>query len=78
MNYREAIQLYQDAAEKLYDLAGVLRDYAEGFEKEHWNDARRQSRELSHNMQRLDTKLPNGKADMILGFEFTNIKINGK
>jgi hypothetical protein len=65
--YREAIQSYIEIVEKLYDIAGGLRDHADtGTEKSFWNSARQQTRDLSDNMRRLDNLLPAAQASMSL------------
>jgi hypothetical protein len=65
--YREAIQSYIEIVEKLYDIAGGLRDFAGNHtEKDCWNRARQQTRDLSDNMRRLDNCLPQAQGSMPL------------
>jgi len=52
--YRQAIQIEIGAIEKVYDIAGALRDTAIGIEKDVFNEIRKQTRDLSLALQRLD------------------------
>lgn len=64
MTYREYIQKEIEEIEKRYDMAGGLRDAAEGKEKDTWNKVRGLTREVSNELRRLDNSLTHIRANM--------------
>jgi len=64
--YRQAIQIEIGAIEKVYDIAGALRDTAIGIEKDVFNEIRKQTRDLSLALQRLDNRMADHRASIEL------------
>jgi hypothetical protein len=66
MTYREQIQALIAVIDVAYDLAEGIRDAAQGWEKEPFNQCRRLTSEAMQNLKRLDNKLDDNRADMQL------------
>ncbi len=64
MTYRQQIQKQVDEVEKIYDMAGGLRDVAEGKEKEVFNELRSLQRRASDILRKLDDGLSDARAGM--------------
>lgn len=64
MTYREAIQQLQVNIDKAYEAAEVLRDHADLWEKEYWNNFRGHSSNAMIELSKLDNRLSNERASM--------------
>ena len=64
MTYREWIQTEIEEMEKRYDMAGYLRDFATGREKDAWNEVRGLTRSSSSALRNLDNSLSDARAEM--------------
>lgn len=66
MTYREQIQALLKVIELAYDLAGGIRDTADVYEKEAFNEVRRLTRQAEEQLRFLDQALDRGRASMKL------------